>query len=68
MILQAHLPLRIRVQAHVPLDKTVNGGSVRPPLYLRDPARIFGSEPNFHEVSRQISTKAIEAAARHETH
>ena len=45
----------------------VDGGSARPPLYLRDPARLFGSEPNFHEVSRQISTKAIEAAARHET-
>ena len=46
----------------------VDGGSARPPLYLRDPARIFGSEPNFHEVSRQISTKAIVAAARRETH
>ena len=46
----------------------VDRGSARPPLYLRDPARIFGSEPNFHEVSRQISTKAIEAAARNETY
>ena len=46
----------------------VDGGSTHAPLYLRDPARIFGSEPNFHEVSRQISTKAIKAAARHQTH
>jgi len=46
----------------------VDGGSAGPPLYLRDPARIFGSEPNFHEVSRQISTKSIEAATRHDTH
>ena len=46
----------------------VDGGSAAEPIYLRDPGRIFGSEPNFHEVSRQISAKAIEAAARHETH
>ena len=44
----------------------VDGGSVRPPLYLRNPAPIFGSEPNFHEVSRQISTRALEAAAQPE--
>ena len=42
----------------------VDGGPVRPPLYLRNPAPIFGSEPNFHEVSRQISTRALEAAAQ----
>ncbi|WP_420438324.1 helicase-related protein [Candidatus Palauibacter sp.] len=42
----------------------VDGGDVAAPIYLRDPGRIFGAEPNFHEVSRQISTKAIETAAR----
>jgi len=46
----------------------VDGGSAAAPIYLRDPGRIFGSEPNFHEVSRQISVKAIEVAARQETH
>ncbi|MYE70132.1 MAG: DUF3883 domain-containing protein, partial [Gemmatimonadetes bacterium] len=46
----------------------VDGGSAAAPIYLRDPGRIFGSEPNFHEVSRQISAKAIETAARQETH
>ena len=33
----------------------VDGRSARPPFYLPDPARVFGAEPNFHEVSRQIS-------------
>ena len=41
----------------------VDGGSVRRPLYLRNPAPIFGSEPNFNEVARQISTRALKAAA-----
>ncbi len=41
----------------------VDGGSARRPIYLKDPARVFGSEPNFHEVSRQISIKAIVAVA-----
>ncbi len=40
----------------------VDGESVRQSIYLQDPASIFGSEPNFSEVSRQILIKSIEAA------
>ena len=42
-------------------------GLVREPLYVPNPAPIFGSEPNFNEVSRQISAKALKAAAQPET-
>ena len=32
-------------------------------VYLSDPARIFGPEPGFAEVSRTISVDAIRQAA-----
>ena len=42
----------------------VDGGAVQEPLYVPDPAPIFGPEPGFNEVSRAISAEAITAAAQ----
>ena len=41
----------------------VEGAYVHHPLYLRNPAPIFGPEPGFNEVSRAISAEAIKRAA-----
>ena len=40
----------------------VDGDAVREPLYVADPAPVFGPEPGFNEVSRAISVEAIKAA------
>ncbi len=40
----------------------VGNGVVCPPMYLRNPAGLFGAEPGFAEVSRAISVRAIEQA------
>ena len=42
----------------------VDGGLPQSPLYVRNPAPVLGPEPNFSEVSRQISVKALKAAAQ----
>ena len=42
----------------------VDGGFVHKPLYVPNPAPVFGPEPGFNEVHRAISTKAITAAAQ----
>ena len=42
----------------------VDGAFVHKPLYLPNPAPVFGPEPGFNEVHRAISTKAITAAAQ----
>ena len=42
----------------------VDGGSVAEPLYIPDPAPVFGPEPGFNEVHRAISTEAVKAAAQ----
>ena len=44
----------------------VETGFVHAPLYLPNPAPIFGPEPGFNEVSRAISARAIKAAAQQE--
>ena len=41
----------------------VERGIAQEPIYLPDPARVFGPEPGFAEVSRAISVKAIRRAA-----
>ena len=41
----------------------VEGEYVHHPLYLPNPAPVFGPEPGFNEVSRTISTEAIKRAA-----
>jgi hypothetical protein len=41
----------------------VEGEFVHHPLYLPNPAPIFGPEPGFNEVSRAISAEAIKRAA-----
>ena len=41
----------------------VENGVVRQPLYVRNPARLFGPEPGFAEVSRSILVDAIRQAA-----
>ena len=42
----------------------VEGAFVHHPLYLRNPAPVFGPEPGFNEVSRAISAEAIKRAVR----
>ena len=42
----------------------VEGEYVHHPLYLPNPAPVFGPEPGFNEVSRAISAEAIKRAAR----
>ena len=42
----------------------VDGGFAHKPLYVPNPAPVFGPEPGFNEVHRAISTKAITAAAQ----
>ena len=42
----------------------VEGGIDHPPIYVRNPAPIFGSEPGFNEVHRAISVKSIREAAQ----
>ena len=42
---------------------SVERGFAHAPIYLPDPARIFGSEPGFAEISRAISVDAIRRAA-----
>ena len=42
----------------------VRQGFVDKPLYVPNPAPVFGPEPGFNEVHRAISTKSITAAAR----
>ncbi len=41
----------------------VDAGFAHAPVYLPDPARLFGPEPGFAEVSRAISVEAIKRAA-----
>ena len=41
----------------------VKRGIAHEPIYLPDPARVFGPEPGFAEVSRAISVEAIRRAA-----
>ena len=41
----------------------VEGDFVHHPLYLPNPAPVFGPEPGFNEVSRAISAEAIKRAA-----
>ena len=41
----------------------VENGFVHQPIYVRNPARLFGPEPGFAEVSRAISLEAIRRAA-----
>ena len=47
------------ILALVPLES----GFAHAPIYLLDPARIFGAEPGFAEVSRAISVEEIRRAA-----
>jgi len=42
----------------------VERGFAQAPIYLPDPARLFGAEPGFAEVSRAISLAAVRAAAQ----
>ena len=42
----------------------VEGGIDHPPIYVQNPAPIFGSEPEFNEVHRAISVKSIREAAQ----
>ena len=42
----------------------VEGGSILEPLYVPNPAPIFGPEPGFNEVSRAISAEAIKTVAQ----
>ena len=42
----------------------IGPGLVHPPLYVPDPAPLFGAEPSFNEVHRAISVKSIKAAAK----
>ena len=42
----------------------VEGGFVHQPLYVPNPAPIFGPEPGFNEVSRAISAEAIKTSAQ----
>ena len=44
----------------------VDGAFVHRPLYLPNPAPVFGPEPGFNEVSRAISAEAIKRAVRGE--
>ncbi|MYE02968.1 MAG: DUF3883 domain-containing protein, partial [Alphaproteobacteria bacterium] len=41
----------------------VENGFVHQPLYVRNPAPIFGAEPGFNEVHRTITVASIRAAA-----
>ena len=41
----------------------VEPGTVHAPLYIDDPAPLFGAEPAFNEVSRSISLASIKEAA-----
>ena len=41
-------------------------GALVPPLYLPNPAPVFGPEPGFNEVSRAISAEALKRAVRRE--
>ena len=42
----------------------VEDGLPQEPLYVPDPAHLFGSEPGFNEVHRAITVDSIRAAAR----
>ena len=42
----------------------VEGNLVHAPLYVHDPAALFGAEPRFNEVHRAISVASIKAAAQ----
>ena len=42
----------------------VEDGLVHQPLYVPDPAPLFGAEPGFNEVHRAISVASIKAAAQ----
>ena len=42
----------------------VEGGFVHQPLYVPNPAPIFGPEPGFNEVSRAICAEAIKTSAQ----
>ena len=44
----------------------VDGAFVHHPLYLPNPAPVFGPEPGFNEVSRAISAEALKRAVRRE--
>ena len=41
----------------------VEDGFAHRPIYLPDPARLFGPEPGFAEVSRSLSVNAIRRTA-----
>ncbi len=51
------------VEAFILAAVLVEDGFVHRPLYVPDPARIFGPPPGFAEVSRAISVSAIGEAA-----
>ena len=40
----------------------VEGEFAHHPLFLRNPAPVFGPEPNFNDVLRAISAEAIKRA------
>ena len=42
----------------------VEDGEAREPLYIQNPAPVFGAEPGFNEIHRAISIDALERAAR----
>ena len=50
--------------AYILAGVPVEHGFAHKPVYLSDPARLFGPEPGFAEVSRTISIDAIRRAAR----
>ena len=41
----------------------VADGEAQPPLYISNPAPVFGPEPGFNEIHRAISVEALKAAA-----
>ena len=42
----------------------VEDGFVHQPLYVPNPAPLFGAEPGFNEVHRAISVASIKSAAQ----
>ena len=41
----------------------VDDGDAQPPLYISNPAPVFGPEPGFNEIHRAISVEALKAVA-----
>ena len=56
-------------EAYILAVVLVENDMAHPPLYVPNPASLFGPEPAFNEVSRAISVASIKAAAQeHATH